>query len=237
MRVYYISRKTLLVFWIILGIIIAISYVVKIRERQALSVFGSPAYGVTIAIEAGHGGIDPGAVSPTGIREDEINLKIAKKLQAYLENEGAKVVMTRKTHDGLYDQNYTGSRKRQDMTRRVEILQKSQPDLVISIHLNKFGQSQYYGAQTFYLKGSEEGKRLAESIQQQLIRILDRGNKREIKASDSYLILKAVDSPSVLVECGFLSNPQEEQLLATDEYQEEVAWAIYCGIISYLSDA
>ena len=86
------------------------------------------------------------------------------------------------------------------------------------------------------MKGSEEGKRLAESIQQQLIRILDRGNKREIKASDSYLILKAVDSPSVLVECGFLSNPQEEQLLATDEYQEEVAWAIYCGIISYLSD-
>lgn len=237
MRVYFFSKKWLLVFWIILGVIIAFSYVIKIRERQALSVFGSPAYGITIAIDAGHGGIDPGAVSPSGTREEGINLEIAKKLRSYLEDEGAKVVMTRKTQEGLYDQGYTGSRKRQDMTRRVEILQKARPDLVISIHLNKFGQSQYYGAQTFYMEGSEEGKLLAESVQQQLIRVLDRENKREIKASDNYLILKAVDSPSILVECGFLSNPREEDLLTTDDYQEEVAWAIYCGVISYLSGA
>ena len=123
------------------------------------------------------------------------------------------------------------------MTRRVEILQKANPDIVVSIHLNQFGQSQYFGAQTFYMRNSEEGELLAKSIQQQLLRILDRGNKRDIKPSDSFLILKAVDSPSVLVECGFLSNPQEESLLITDDYQEEIAWAIYCGIISYLSSS
>lgn len=106
---------------------------------------------------------------------------------------------------------------------------------MISIHLNQFSQPQYFGAQTFYMKGSEEGEQLAECIQQQLIRILNRGNKRQIKAADNFLILKAVESPSVIVECGFLSNPQEEALLTTDDYQDQVAWAIYCGIVSYLS--
>jgi len=235
MRVYFISKKWLYIFWIILGLIIGSLYVIKIREEKTLEVFTSPTYGITVAIDAGHGGIDPGAVSKSGVREDEINLKIAKKLQAYLENGGAKVVMTRKTNEGLYDKDYTGSKKRQDMSRRVEILKKAKPDMVISIHLNQFSQPQYFGAQTFYMKGSEEGKQLAESIQQQLIRILNRENKRQIKAADNFLILKAVNSPSVIVECGFLSNPQEETLLTTDEYQDQIAWAIYCGIVSYLS--
>jgi len=235
MKVYFISKKWLYIFWVILGLIIGSLYVVKIREEKALEVFTSPAYGVTVAIDAGHGGMDPGAVSKSGVREDEINLKIAKKLQGYLENAGAKVVMTRKNDEGLYDKDYTGSKKRQDMSRRVEILKKAKPDIVISIHLNQFSQPQYFGAQTFYMKGSEEGEQLAECIQQQLIRILNRGNKRQIKAADNFLILKAVESPSVIVECGFLSNPQEEALLTTDDYQDQVAWAIYCGIVSYLS--
>ena len=235
MKVYFISKKWLYIFWIILGLIVGSLYVVKIREEKALEVFKSPAYGVTVAIDAGHGGMDPGAVSKSGVREDEINLKIAKKLQGYLENAGAKVVMTRKNDEGLYDKDYTGSKKRQDMSRRVEILKKAKPDIVISIHLNQFSQPQYFGAQTFYMKGSEEGEQLAECIQQQLIRILNRGNKRQIKAADNFLILKAVESPSVIVECGFLSNPQEEALLTTDDYQDQVAWAIYCGIVSYLS--
>ncbi|MFY9176825.1 MAG: N-acetylmuramoyl-L-alanine amidase CwlD [Caldicoprobacterales bacterium] len=235
MRVYFISKKWIYIFWIILGLIIGIVYLVKIREEKTLATFTTPAYGITVAIDAGHGGMDPGAVSKSGVREDEINLKIAKKLQAYLENGGAKVVMTRKTNEGLYDKDYKGSKKRQDMSRRVEILKKANPDIVISIHLNQFSQPQYFGAQTFYMKGSEEGKQLAEAIQQQLIRILNRGNKRQIKAADNFLILKAVKSPSVIVECGFLSNPQEETLLTTEDYQDQVAWAIYCGIISYLS--
>ncbi|NLN40927.1 MAG: N-acetylmuramoyl-L-alanine amidase [Clostridiales bacterium] len=180
MRVFFISKKWLYIFWIILGLIIGSLYVIKLREEKALTVFTSPAHGITVAIDAGHGGMDPGAVSKSGVREDEINLKIAKRLQSYLENGGAKVVMTRKTNEGLYDKDYTGSKKRQDMSRRVEILKKAKPDMVISIHLNQFNHPQYFGAQTFYMKGSEEGKQLAECIQQQLIRILNRGNKRQI---------------------------------------------------------
>lgn len=237
MRVYFIKRRWLFGVWVLFGLIIASLYFIKIREERVLSVFGSPAYGTTIVIDAGHGGIDPGTVSPKGFREDEINLKISKKLQTYLENEGSKVVMTRKTNEGLYDKNSKTSKKKQDMSRRREIIQKAKPDMVISIHLNQFSQSKYFGAQTFYMTNSEKGKLLARSIQDQLLRILDRGNKRDIKAADNFLILKAAESPSVLVECGFLSNPKEEELLATDEYQEEVAWAIYCGIISYLSQS
>jgi len=229
MKVFYINRKWLFVLWIILGFLLAMFYIAKAQEDRLLATFGSPAYGKTVVIDAGHGGIDPGAVSRNGTKEDEINLKIAKKLQAYLEKEGTKVVMTRKTDKGL------ASSKREDMKKRVEIIRNSNADIVVSIHLNMFSQSQYYGAQTFYMKNSEEGKKLAQCIQEQLLRVLDRGNKRQIKSSDQYLILKASSAPSVLVECGFLSNPQEEKLLKTDEYQERVAWAIYSGIVNYFA--
>ena len=138
--------------------------------------------------------------------------------------------MTRTTNEAL------GKTKREDMNKRVQIIRNSGADIVVSIHLNMFSQPQYYGAQTFYMKNSEEGKRLAKSIQDQLIRVLNRGNTRQIKASDQYLILKASSAPTVLVECGFLSNPEEERLLKTDEYQEKIAWAIYSGIVSYFAE-
>ena len=121
------------------------------------------------------------------------------------------------------------------MNKRVQIIRDSGADVVVSIHLNMFSQSKYYGAQTFYMKNSEEGKKLAKCIQDQLLSILNRGNTRQIKDSDQYLILKASSAPTVLVECGFLSNPKEEKLLKTDEYQEKIAWAIYSGIISYFA--
>lgn len=122
------------------------------------------------------------------------------------------------------------------MNKRVEIIKNSGADIIISIHLNKFPQSKYYGAQTFYMTGSEEGKKLAQCIQTKLLDILNRGNTRQIKAVSDLLILKAGQAPSVVVECGFLSNPQEEKLLKSDEYQEQVAWAIYCGIVDYFAE-
>jgi len=238
MRVLYLNRKWLFVLWIVLGIILALLYIAKIQEdSNFLATFDSPAYGKVVVIDAGHGGVDPGAVSPNGTREDEINLKIAKKLQAYLEKEGTRVIMTRETDDGLYgDEGTLSQKKREDMRRRVQIIRDSGADVVVSIHLNKFSQPQYYGAQTFYMKGSEEGKKFAQCIQEQLLRILNRGNTRQIKAADQFLILKASSVPSVIVECGFLSNAQEERLLKTDDYQEKVAWAIYSGIISYFAE-
>lgn len=223
MRVLFINRIWLMVIWILMGVLLLALFLLKYREDRLLEVFSFPITGKTIIIDAGHGGIDPGAVSPSGTREDRINLCIAKKLRSYLEHDGANVVMTRETDEGIR------------LNKRAEMVREYEPDIVVSIHLNKFGQSQYYGAQTFYMKGSEEGKALAKSIQDELIRVLDRGNKRQIKASDSFLILKASDAPSVIVECGFLSNPEEEKLLKTDEYQERIAWAIYTGIVGYFS--
>ena len=228
MKVIYITRRWLILFWILLGIAMFMLYALKLKEDKSISaVFGSPVRTKAVVIDAGHGGFDPGAVSDSGTREDEINLKIAGKLKKYLENEGAKVIMTRKTDEAL------GRTKREDMNKRVEIIKNSGADIIISIHLNKFPQSKYYGAQTFYMTGSEEGKKLAQCIQTKLLDILNRGNTRQIKAVSDLLILKAGQAPSVVVECGFLSNPQEEKLLKSDEYQEQVAWAIYCGIVDY----
>ena len=102
--------------------------------------------------------------------------------------------------------------------------------------MNKFSQSQYFGAQTFYMEGSEEGKRLAQCIQSKLLENLIEGNNRQIKAANNLLILKAGNAPSVIVECGFLSNPKEESLLITDNYQEKIAWSVFCGIIDYFAN-
>ena len=231
MRVIFITRRWIILFWVLLGIALFLLYALKLKEDRSISaVFSSPVKEKIIVIDAGHGGFDPGAVSDSGTREDEINLKIANKLRRHLKDQGAKVVMTRKTDGAL------GKNKREDMKKRVEIIKNSNADIVISIHLNKFQQSKYYGAQTFYIAGSQEGRKLAQCIQTKLIDILDRGNTRQIKAVSDLLILKAGQAPSVVVECGFLSNPQEERLLKTDEYQEQVAWAIYCGIMDYFGD-
>ncbi|NLX69822.1 MAG: N-acetylmuramoyl-L-alanine amidase CwlD [Clostridiales bacterium] len=231
MKVIFITRRWIILFWVLLGIALFLLYALKLKEDRSISaVFSSPVKEKIIVIDAGHGGFDPGAVSDSGTREDEINLKIANKLRRHLKDQGAKVVMTRKTDGAL------GKNKREDMKKRVEIIKNSNADIVISIHLNKFQQSKYYGAQTFYMAGSQEGQKLAQCIQTKLIDILDRGNTRQIKAVSDLLILKAGQAPSVVVECGFLSNPQEERLLKTDEYQEQVAWAIYCGIMDYFGD-
>ncbi len=231
MKVIFITRRWIILFWVLLGIALFLLYALKLKEDRSISaVFSSPVKEKIIVIDAGHGGFDPGAVSDSGTREDEINLKIANKLRKHLKDQGAKVVMTRKTDGAL------GKNKREDMKKRVEIIKNSNADIVISIHLNKFQQSKYYGAQTFYMAGSQEGQKLAQCIQTKLIDILDRGNTRQIKAVSDLLILKAGQAPSVVVECGFLSNPQEERLLKTDEYQEQVAWAIYCGIVDYFGD-
>ena len=238
MRVIFVKRRTLLILWLSIGILIGGAYIVKIRNARSIHTFGSPVKSRIIVIDAGHGGIDPGAVSPSGTREDKINLKISYKLKEHLAREGATVVMTRTSDEGLYDIGLSkgvGKMKQQDMQRRIDIIKSSNPHIVISIHLNHFSQPQYYGAQTFYMQGSEEGRRLAQCIQSQLIDILNRGNTRQIKDVNNILILKAGSAPSALVECGFLSNAEEEGLLKTDKYQSEIAYAIYCGIVDYFT--
>lgn len=190
----------------------------------------------TIVIDPGHGGMDGGASGAAGTVEKEINLAIAQKLRGYIELNGDVCIMTRETDAGLYDNNSTKWVKSKDLKKRKEIIKNSNGDIFVSIHLNSFPQQQYHGAQVFYETGSEESKLLAECVQKQMVSMLDTDNKRVAKASDKYFILRNNPMPSIIVECGFLSNPREERLLKDEEYQNKIAYAIYTGILQYLED-
>ncbi|MCX7903679.1 MAG: N-acetylmuramoyl-L-alanine amidase CwlD [Caloramator sp.] len=188
---------------------------------------------IVIVVDAGHGGIDGGAIGRSGTVEKNINLEIAKKLKGYIESHGDTCIMIREVDEGLYSYETKKGRKAEDLKNRKQIIKENQADIFISIHLNYFPDSRYYGAQTFYPANDLESEILAKSIQAQMIKILDRNNNRVAKPSDTYYILKDNGIPSVIVECGFLSNPEEEYLLSQEEYQNKIAWAIYCGILDY----
>lgn len=188
----------------------------------------------TVVIDPGHGGIDPGKVAVNGVYEKDINLCISKKLKNYLTYAGAQVIMIREEDIGLYDPN-SKNKKREDLNNRKKIINNSDADIIVSIHANSFQKEKYKGAQVFYFKDSEQGKELAGIIQKQFKYFVDETNDRQIKQSDSLYILKRTNIPAVIVECGFLSNYKEAELLSTDAYQDKVAWAIYIGICRYLS--
>mgnify|MGYP000944744229 CR=1 FL=1 len=186
-----------------------------------------------VVVDAGHGGDDPGKIGINGAPEKDINLQIAQKLKKYLEAEDVEVVLTRETEDGLYDAN-ASNKKVQDMKRRIEIIEKTDPVLTVSIHQNSYPDPAIKGAQVFYYTSSVEGKQLAKRLQERLVKGLDPQNHRQAKANDSYYLLKKTACPIVIVECGFLSNPQEEALLTDSVYQERVAWNIFMGIMQEL---
>lgn len=184
-----------------------------------------------IVIDSGHGGADPGKVGVAGTNEKEINLAIAKKLQERLEDAQINVIMTRDTDDDLSVES-DKSKKKADLERRCDIINSSGADMVISIHQNSYVTPKAEGAQVFYYKKSEESKRIAQIMQGILGEKL--GTTRQIKSDVNYYILLHSKLPTIISECGFLSNPEEEQRLCTEEYQEKVADALYCGIIEYL---
>lgn len=189
-----------------------------------------------VVVDAGHGGADPGKVGINGALEKDINLKIAKKLQYFLEQEDVEVILTRDSDAGLYDEG-ASNKKVQDMKRRVEMIESAAPILTVSIHQNSYHEEYVHGAQTFYYERSEDGKRLAEKIQQMLLNEVDRDNTRVAKANESYYLLKKTSNPIVIVECGFLSNSEEAQKLDSDYYQEKLAWAVHLGILQYINEA
>ena len=187
-----------------------------------------------VVIDAGHGGVDPGKVGAGGELEKEINLKIAEKLKLFLEASDVKVVMTRTTDTGLYDEN-SSNKKVQDMKQRVQIIEEAQPDIAVSIHQNSYGEEKVNGAQVFFYQDSVPGKRAAELIQSRLVEKLDPENHRTAKANDSYYLLKKTGRPLVIVECGFLSNAEEAKLLSDDYYQEKLAWHIHMALMEFLN--
>lgn len=170
-----------------------------------------------------------------GTTEAETNLKIALKIQNLLEQSGSTVILTRSDENAIYDldSKTLKQKKISDIHNRVKIGNESQADIFVSIHLNKIPQNQYYGWQTFYKNGSQEGKKLSESIQASLNKSIDKENNRVAKTIENIYIIKHVEIPISIVECGFLSNPEEEKQLLDDNYQNRLAWGIYNGIINY----
>lgn len=162
-------------------------------------------------------------------------MKIALKVQNLLEQSGATVILTRSDENSIYDidSKTLKQKKISDIHNRVKIGNESQADIFVSIHLNKIPESQYWGWQTFYKQESKEGKELATSIQNSLNQAIQKENTRVPMKIENVYIIKHVEIPTTIVECGFLSNPEEEQLLLTDEYQNKLAWGIYTGIMDY----
>lgn len=212
-----------IVFFVIVVLIAGIIILLMPEDRAAIS-----SARFTVVIDAGHGGFDSGAVGRlTGVKEDGLNLIVANMLKELFEKNGVTVVMTRA------DENALGRTKGEDMVKRRSIIENAEADIVISIHMNKFSDTTCSGPATFYHKDSEEGKALAELIQTELNTRLAPPRPR-VQKPETYFILRSSDSPCVLVECGFLSNENEERLLQTEDYQSECAKAIYTGAKLYL---
>lgn len=180
-----------------------------------------------VVIDSGHGGSDPGKIGINGVLEKDINLAIAGKLKDLLEKEGIEIILTREDAQGLADT------KAEDMKKRVEIINREAPELCVSIHQNSYSDESIHGAQVFYFTHSEKGEQAAECIQQALLQA-DTDNTRQKKANDTYYVLKKSEVPTVIVECGFLSNKKEADLLNTEEYQQKIAEAVAKGVLEYL---
>lgn len=227
LRVFSIKKESIILVLCISFIFAAITN--SIWLDKVSPIFFMPLSKKIIIIDAGHGGWDPGKVADNNIYEKNINLSISKKLQEYLEQSGAFVLMTR------FDDKALGNRKIKDMQERKEIANQSKADILISIHQNSFVNNRPRGAQVFYCKNSDASKTLASFIQEKIKENLDKNNFRVAKTNSSYFILRKINIPSVIVECGFLSNSQDLSDLCDESYQNKIAWSIYLGILDYFN--
>ena len=219
-----LNKKTIRIF--VLSIFIMIFGIAFIGDqKESVPTVTLPVSGKTIVIDAGHGKPDEGAESSRGTTEAETNLKIALKLQNLLEQSGCSVILTRSDENAIYDIDSKTLRQKKisDIHNRVKIGNESSADIFVSIHLNKIPQQQYDGWQTFYNAQNAEGQKLAVSIQNNLNDAIQKENNRVAKSIENIYIVKHVEIPITIVECGFLSNPQEEKLLLEDEYQNRLA--------------
>lgn len=193
----------------------------------------------TIVLDAGHGGADGGCVSADGVPEKGINLSILLRLRDILELNGYKVEVTRDTDTSIHDKGIEGlaNQKSSDMDNRLEIFNKSKNAVCISIHQNQFTDPIYSGAQMFYSATDSRSEALAKNLQNSFRELIQPNNTREIKLCGKELFLCYFsENPTVMVECGFLSNPEEAALLNTEEYQQKVAMTIFKGLTDYLSE-
>lgn len=229
-------KSNVILIGLIFALLLAI-YSLNMSSDTQTATVGRNQEQKTVVIDAGHGGEDPGKISSySDLKEKDLNLKIAFKVKELLESDNYKVIMTREEDKLVYSEGTTNiyNKRKQDLTRRKDIMDNSGAHIVVSIHMNSYPQSQYYGAQTFYPPYSTESLKLAKSIQDSLREDLDKSNKREPQEKkEQIVILTDLKTPTTIVECGFLSNSEEERKLGTDEYQAQVAAAIKKGIDNY----
>jgi len=189
-------------------------------------------HGLTIAVDAGHGGYDGGAVGRvSGVPEKGLNLDVAQRVERLLRSQGADVVMTRTGDYALCDEDPPIRKKLQDMQRRAEIIRLNDADMVLSIHMNEYAGRSESGPQMFYREGCPAGRLLAGAIQEAMIAGLKPEKERPALGGDYYILTLGV--PSVLVECGFLSNKEEEEKLMQEIYRQEVAESIVQGVLNW----
>ena len=235
---FFVVHKNSAVLVSVIALVCIITAAIRLGHGsdESKPAFSVPTSNKVVVIDAGHGGIDNGA-SANGVIEKEINLIIALKLQELIEQGGGIAILTRDEDESTQDDNREKgvAQKKSDLSERVKLMNTSNADIFVSIHMNKFPEQQYRGAQVFYANNSEDSKHLGEALQKSLIQNINDGNKRAAKpvANDSVFVLKNASVPAALVECGFLSNPSEAALLRDEVYQRKLAWAIYMGIVAY----
>ncbi len=216
---------------LLLGLALAVTFGICFF---ALSHTAANPVKLTVVIDAGHGGVDGGVVGTrTGVKESDVNLALARSLQKKFEEAGFTVVQTRPTEAGLYGAATAGF-KRRDMEKRAQIIRESNPAAVISVHQNFFSQTSRRGAQVFYRADSDGGKTLACAIQKELNSMPECVKRSEALVGD-YYVLNCTEVPAVIVECGFLSNPEDEALLVTENYRGRIAETILAGTLLFLS--
>lgn len=207
---------------LLIGMIIA-----SRKLSQAVTSEKVETKGDIVVIDAGHGGDDPGKVGVNGILEKDVNLQIAKKVKEYLEINGIQVIMTRENDEAE-------ETKRKDMEKRVSLINEIKPVITVSIHQNSYSDARVKGAQVFYFTTSEVSKQAATMMQEEL-RLVDSENTRQIKENNTFYMLKKTEVPTIIVECGFLSNQEEAEKLVSDEYQNQMADAIGRGILGWIA--
>jgi len=229
-----INLSSILILLICFIAVIISSFIMQ-SVTAASSNQDTPSIGYTIVIDAGHGGLDPGSIGyKTKVRESDVNLTISKKLETALKKAGITVIMTRETEEGLYGLS-TNNYKKRDMAKRKEIIQNARPNMVISVHMNSYIKHNLRGAQAFYDKNSEISQKLALCVQEQFAEHLDESDKG-ISIGDYYM-LKCTEAPSIIAECGFLSNEEDEKLLLSSQYQDKIVDCIVAGVLKFLNIA
>ena len=224
-------------FSVICMLIVSVSYFAG--ERVASAGGAKPALAgdrITVIIDAGHGGRDGGASTESGVLEKDLNLAVALKLRDLVATLDADVVMTRET-DVMLASESSQHKKRDDLNARLNMARERENCIFVSIHMNKFPVEKYSGLQVYYSGNNEESLALAEAIQERAGEFLRKGNARTVKKADSSIyILHHIEAPAVLVECGFLSNPEEAALLCTEEYQNKLAAVIFAAVAEYVQN-